>query len=176
MSNILDALELCMTWNLWGVADTPAGNLKWMIQTMLIWIKGKLCGKKRKPVSSCRNQELGNKLREQAHASLRADSPQHHAFTATARAFETFRHPIFVADFPSWLEQVEDWLQQGGKETASGLICLDEKHKAKNLEIKLGKATLTGCLDLQLWATVGWLGASNQQWAKMMCLMCSTRR
>ena len=49
-------------------------------------------------VSSCRNQELANKLREQAHASLWADSPQHHAFTAIAGAFETFRYPIFVAD------------------------------------------------------------------------------
>ena len=52
----------------------------------------------RSVTNGCRNQELANTLREQAHASLRADSPQHHAFTAIARALDTFRYPTFVAN------------------------------------------------------------------------------
>eukprot|EP00441_Pelagodinium_beii_P034839 CAMPEP_0197643006 /NCGR_PEP_ID=MMETSP1338-20131121/16487_1 /TAXON_ID=43686 ORGANISM="Pelagodinium beii, Strain RCC1491" /NCGR_SAMPLE_ID=MMETSP1338 /ASSEMBLY_ACC=CAM_ASM_000754 /LENGTH=2734 /DNA_ID=CAMNT_0043216215 /DNA_START=58 /DNA_END=8262 /DNA_ORIENTATION=+ len=43
----------------------------------------------------------------------------------------------------SRLDQVVDWLQ-GSEDSASGMICFDEAHKAKNLVNKLGKPTLTG--------------------------------
>ena len=54
-----------------------------------------------------RNQELGNKLREQALALLRAQSSQHHAFTTAARTLDTLRFPIYgPADAEPWkLEQ-----------------------------------------------------------------------